>query len=79
LAIELPAISGGETVEASAKILVSLLEGKGTEQQNIVLAGNVALALQTFTPEKSFEQAFAEAHEAVLSGKAIHHLKKISA
>jgi len=79
VAIALSKISGGDTVEASAKILVSLLEGKGTVAQNIVLAGNVALALQTFDTAKTFEQAFAEAHEAVLSGKAIHHLKKIAA
>ena len=77
--IYLNQISGGDTVDASAKILVNLLEGKGTEQQNIVLSGNVALALQTFNPEKSFEMAFAEAHEAVLSGKGINHLKKITA
>ena len=77
--IKLTNISGGDTVEASAKILVNLLEGNGTEQQNTVLAGNVALALQTFNPQKDFTSAFAEAHDAVLSGRAIHHLKKISA
>lgn len=77
--IQLQQISGGETVQESAAILVNVLQGKGTEQQNIVLAGNVALALQTFDPEKSFETAFAQAYEAILSGNAINHLKKISA
>lgn len=77
--IALSEISGGDTVEASAKILTDLLSGRGTQQQNVVLAGNVALALQTFTTEKTFEQAFAEGYEAVLSGKAITHLKKIAA
>jgi len=77
--IKLTNISGGDTVTASAKILVNLLQGIGTEQQNTVLAGNVALALQTFNPQKDFASAFAEAHDAVLSGRAIHHLKKISA
>jgi len=77
--IKLTHISGGNTVEASANILVNLLEGKGTEQQNTVLAGNVALAIQTFNPQKDFIKAFAEAHDAVLSGTAIHHLKKIVA
>jgi anthranilate phosphoribosyltransferase len=77
--IALSEISGGDTVTASANILTNLLSGKGTQQQNIVLAGNVALALQTFDPEKTFEQAFAEGYEAVLSGKAISHLKKIAA
>jgi anthranilate phosphoribosyltransferase len=77
--IKLGNISGGNTVEASANILVNLLEGKGTKQQNTVLAGNVALAIQTFNPQKDFIKAFAEAHDAVLSGTAIHHLKKIVA
>ena len=78
-AIHLYEISGGTNVEASAKILVDVLSGKGTKQQNIVLAGNVALALQTFNPEKSFEAAFAEGYEAVLAGNGINHLKKITA
>jgi len=76
--IKLSEISGGDTVDAAAKLLASLLQGKGTKQQNTVLAGNVALALQTFHPEKSFEAAFAKAHEAVLSGNAINPLKKIT-
>jgi anthranilate phosphoribosyltransferase len=76
--IALSQISGGDTVQESAKILTGLLSGKGTQAQNIVLAGNVALALQTFHPEKNFEHVFNEAHEAVLSGKAINHLKKIA-
>ncbi|MXN89966.1 anthranilate phosphoribosyltransferase [Flavobacterium sp. Sd200] len=79
IGIALQQISGGNTVKDSATILVNVLQGKGTEPQNIVLAGNVALALQTFDPEKSFETAFAEAHEAILTGRAIDHLKKISA
>ena len=77
--IKLGNISGGNTVEASANILVNLLEGKGTDPQNTVLAGNVALAIQTFNPQKDFIMAFTEAHDAVLSGTAIHHLKKIVA
>lgn len=76
--IALSEISGGDSVEASAKILTNLLSGKGTKQQNIVLAGNIALALQTFSPEKKFENAFTEAHEAILSGRAINHLKMLT-
>lgn len=75
--IALPQISGGETVEEAATLLSNLLSGKGTEPQNIVLAGNVGLALQTFHPEMDFETAFAKGYEAVKTGNAIHHLKKI--
>lgn len=76
-AITLPEISGGDTINAASGLLVNLLQGKGSQQQNTVLAGNVALALQTFNPEKNFSRAFAEAHEAVLAGAAINNLKKI--
>ncbi|MFL9842942.1 anthranilate phosphoribosyltransferase [Flavobacterium rhizosphaerae] len=78
-AISLAEISGGDSVTKAAEILTNLLSGKGTQAQNTVLAGNVALALQTFSPEKSFETAFAEAHETILGGKAINHLKMITA
>jgi len=42
------------------------------------LAGNVGLALQTFHPGMDFETAFAKGYEAVRTGAAIHHLKKIA-
>jgi len=63
-------LSGGQTVAESAKILTDLLEGKGTNSQNQVLAGNTALALQTFHPKESFQNAFDEAYQFILSGKA---------
>lgn len=77
LDIQLQEISGGSTVNDAAKLLVTLLEGKGSQQQNAVVAGNTALALQTFNPEKSFETAFNEAYKALLKGAAITTLKKI--
>lgn len=74
----LPDINGGETVQQAADLLVNLLSGKGTEPQNIVLAGNVALALQTFHPEPDFETAFAKGYEAVKSGNAMKPLKTLA-
>lgn len=75
--IQLSNLSGGQTVAESAKILINLLEGKGTNAQNQVLAGNTALALQTFHPAESFENAFGEAHQFILSGKAKHSFTQL--
>lgn len=73
--ISLEELGGGNTAEEAAKILINILKGKGTLAQNTVIAGNVALALQAFHPEKEYTAAFEEAMEQVLSGKAIQHLK----
>jgi len=72
----LEALSGGKTVSESAKILVDLLHGKGTIAQNHVLAGNVALGIQTFLPEETFENAYNEAQAFLKSGSAITSFKQ---
>lgn len=76
--IRLNEITGGETVQEAATLLANLLSGKGNEAQNIVLSGNVGLALQTFHPEMDFETAFAKGYEAVKTGNAINNFKKIA-
>lgn len=70
-------LSGGETISESAKILTTLLEGKGTQAQIHVLAGNTALGIQTFQPNKLFEDAYAEAKSFIQSGSAIASFKKL--
>src|SRR6218665_2598015 len=70
-------LSGGETVAESAKILVDLLEGNGTTAQNQVLAGNVALGLQTFSPSTNFQDAYAEAKAFIESGNGISSFKQL--
>lgn len=74
VAIQLEQLSGGTSTDEAATILVQLLKGKGTQAQNIVIAGNVALALQTFHRELSYTDAFHQAHEHLLSGVAINNL-----
>lgn len=71
LNVQLDQLSGGETVQESAEILVNLLNGKGTLTQQTVLAGNVALGIQTFKPEISFDAAFEQSLEFIQSGKSI--------
>ncbi|PKP44280.1 MAG: anthranilate phosphoribosyltransferase [Bacteroidetes bacterium HGW-Bacteroidetes-13] len=69
-------IKGGETVEASAKIFLNVLSGKGTEAQNNVVCANAAMAIATVakcTPIEGFELA----KESLLSGKGFAALNKL--
>jgi anthranilate phosphoribosyltransferase len=69
-------IKGGETVEASAKIFLDVLSGKGTEAQNNVVCANAAMAIATVTkctPMEGFELA----KVSLLSGKGFEALNKL--
>ncbi len=69
-------IYGGDSVEASAKIFVNVISGKGTAPQNNVVCANAGMAIATvkgLTPKEGFEQA----KESLLSGKAYEKLKKL--
>jgi anthranilate phosphoribosyltransferase len=70
-------IFGGNTVKASAKIFVNILEGKGTEAQNNAVLANAAFALKIIHKNKSFNTAFEEAKESLLSLKAKECLTKL--
>jgi len=69
-------ISGGDTIEASAKIFIDILSGKGTEAQNNVVCANAGIAIATvegLQPKEGFEKA----KESLLSGKGLEALKKV--
>ncbi|GGG29744.1 anthranilate phosphoribosyltransferase [Dokdonia pacifica] len=69
-------IYGGDSVEASAKIFVDVISGKGTAPQNNVVCANAGMAIATvkgLSPKEGFEQA----KESLLSGKALEKLKKL--
>ncbi len=68
--IDANTIKGGETVEDSAKIFISVLDNKASENQNNVVLCNAALAIQTINPDKTFADCFNEAEQSLLSGKA---------
>jgi len=70
-------IFGGNTVAESAKIFVSILDGKGTEAQNNAVLANAAFALKILDKTKLFETAFEEAKESLISLKAKESLKKL--
>lgn len=69
-------IKGGETVEASAKIFLDVLSGKGTEAQNNVVCANAAMAIATVTKCTPIE-GFELAKESLLSGKGFAALNKL--
>jgi len=70
-------IFGGNSVAASAKIFTSILDGNGTEAQNNAVLANAAFALKTIDNSKSFETAFEEAKESLVSLKAKECLSKL--
>tara|TARA_B110000977_G_C11015479_1_gene469281 strand:- start:196 stop:1191 length:996 start_codon:yes stop_codon:yes gene_type:complete len=63
-------IHGGCSVSDSAQILRAILEGRGTEEQNLVVAANTALALQLYHPYEPIKELFTEALQFIKSGKA---------
>lgn len=70
-------IKGGDTVESSAGIFTSILNGEGTDAQNNVVLCNAALAIQTIDPSKSFGDCFYEAEESLLSKRALNSFKTL--
>ncbi len=73
--VALADLSGGETIEDSAKIFTDVLEGKGTKAQKEVVMANAGLALAV---AKSIDitEGVAEARESIESGRALQSFKK---
>ena len=72
-------IGGGNTVEESAKIFLSVLNGTATDEQNNVVLCNAAMAIRTIHPEKSFGDCFYEAEESLMSKQALRSFQKLVA
>ena len=70
-------LSGGSTVEDAAKIFWKVLNGSGTFAQNEVVIANAGLALLCTRPELSRAEAFDEARESLMQGKALNSFKKL--
>lgn len=70
-------IRGGETVEESAKIFMSVLEGKGTPQQNAAITANAGMALYASNQKAGIAVAIAKAKETLESGKALTTFKRL--
>lgn len=70
-------ISGGDSVEAAAKIFLKILKGEGTWAQNAVVLANAAMALQCMGKYKNYEECYAIAVESLESGAALQSLNKL--
>lgn len=70
-------IQGGDTVESSAEIFMSVLNAKSTEAQTNVVLANAALAIQTIKGNVAFADCYYEAEEALMSKKALVSFTKL--
>lgn len=70
-------LSGGATLEDSAKIFTNVLENKATEAQKQVVLANAGLAISCAKPQWSIADAIAAAAESMESGKALMGFKKL--
>jgi anthranilate phosphoribosyltransferase len=69
-------LHGGNNVEESAKILIAILENKGTKAQTEVVMANAATALYCADDDLSLSDAVLMAKESLISGKALNSFKK---
>ncbi|MBL6449476.1 anthranilate phosphoribosyltransferase [Fulvivirga sp. 29W222] len=70
-------ISGGKTIEESAKIFMKILNGEGTDAQNAVVIANAGMALNCADQTESMEDSIARAHASLVSGKALRAFNRL--
>lgn len=75
-AIAASEITGGESIEASARIFTDVLKGKGTDAQNNVVCANAGVAIAT-VKNLDVKEGFEQAKESLMSGKGLQALKKL--
>lgn len=73
------ALYGGETVADSAKRFTTILSGKGTEAQRLVVLANAAMGLFCTGNFSDYQTAFARAEESLDSGSAYQSFQKLIA
>ncbi|MES2798129.1 MAG: anthranilate phosphoribosyltransferase [Bacteroidota bacterium] len=69
-------LHSGATVEESAKILISVLENKGSKAQTEVVLANSATALYIADPNINWQDSLLKAKESLESGSALESFKK---
>lgn len=70
-------IRGGQSVEESAKIFISVLEGEASEAQSHAVVANAAMALYAANQQAGLVEAVEKAREALVSGRAYEVFKKL--
>ncbi|MFD1820135.1 anthranilate phosphoribosyltransferase [Pseudarcicella hirudinis] len=69
-------LHGGSNVEESAKILISILENKGTKAQTEAVLANTAAALYCADETLSISDSVLKAKESLESGRALESFKR---
>jgi anthranilate phosphoribosyltransferase len=72
-------LSGGRSVEESAKIFLSILKGEGSWAQNAVVLANAAMALHCTGKYDKYDDAYHDAVKSLESGAAYTALQKLVA
>lgn len=70
-------LSGGDTVEASARIFMNVLNDEATPAQKQAVLANAALALHCANPALSLIESVAQAKDSIESKKALKSFKKL--
>jgi anthranilate phosphoribosyltransferase len=70
-------LSGGHTIEDSAKIFANVLKGEATSAQKQAVLANAGMGIYCARPELSIADAMAQAKESLESKKALEVFKKL--
>jgi anthranilate phosphoribosyltransferase len=68
---------GGDSIEASAKIFIDILKGRGTDAQNSAVIANSGLALHCANPGSTISESIEKAKESLKSGTALKAFEKL--
>ncbi|MGB3587994.1 MAG: anthranilate phosphoribosyltransferase [Tunicatimonas sp.] len=71
------ALYGGETVEESAEVFLTILSGKGTLAQQQVVLANAGMAIQCGNPSLTLKESINKARESLKSGRALRAFQKL--
>jgi anthranilate phosphoribosyltransferase len=72
-------LKNGATLDEAAVIFRNVLEGKGTDTQQMVVVANSALALQCYFQGKPLSECIDMARQSIESGKALEAFNKLIA
>jgi anthranilate phosphoribosyltransferase len=70
-------INSGGSIGEAAKIFISILEGKGTKEQNNVVLANSATAIHCISRNEDFSESLQAAKDSLFGGNALLSLKKL--
>lgn len=70
-------LSGGDSIESSARIFMEILEGNGTAAQSNAVIANAGMAIYCGKQLASVADGIEEARESLYSGRALEKFKKL--